>query len=237
MLICHSSHSFSLINKVLGVFEIFKYMCEFGKHAVIFDKSENCCLMLMLVSYLHYLRIYLRIDFYSGYIQDNLERNGKKYIYILYLEPVSSPNTPDTRLSKTSWSSIQALFKKHRSYLISYTLYTTLLLSEIYVSTKFQVDTFYSSQVMSRTKFKVSKIPKCNNSKIREGRDMVLCTALLLNEIYLPTKILVNTPCSLQLYPGQSVKTKDNNYKIIRQSCGSCALHFYSMKSKFEYIL
>ena len=50
---------------------------------------------------------------------------------------------------------------------------------------------------MSRIKFKVFKLTKRNtrNSKIREGWVMILCTALLLNEIYLPTKFLFNTPC------------------------------------------
>jgi hypothetical protein len=38
----------------------------------------------------------------------------------------------------------------------------------------------------------VSELCSCNNSKIRQGRVTVLCTGLLINENYLPTKFLVD---------------------------------------------
>ena len=66
-------------------------------------------------------------------------------------ELVTSTEYPDMRLSETSWPSTQALFKTCGNPVLCF----ALLLSEICLPTEFQVETFYSSYVLSRTKFEV----------------------------------------------------------------------------------
>jgi len=56
---------------------------------------------------------------------------------------------------------------------------------------------------MSRTKFSV-KMNMGNNSKIREDKVTVLCTALLLNETSLPTSSLLIPLADKDLCPGQN---------------------------------
>jgi len=57
----------------------------------------------------------------------------------------------------------------------------TVLLSGIYLHTKVQCNSFYNSQEDVQGK---DKITKGKNSKIREGRVMVICTALLFNSCW-----------------------------------------------------
>jgi hypothetical protein len=45
--------------------------------------------------------------------------------------------------------------------------------------------------------FRVMSQSKCNNSKLRQDRVTVLCTAHLPNDIYLPTKFLVHISYSV----------------------------------------
>jgi len=59
-------------------------------------------------------------------------------------------------------------------------------------------DTCCSFRVMSRTKFKVEKWTKGNNSKIKSELQFV-CTVYLLNDIDLPKKVNVDISCSFRV--------------------------------------
>jgi len=56
----------------------------------------------------------------------------------------------------------------------------------------------YTYKVMSRTKFKVEKWTKGNNSKIKSELQFV-CTVYLLNDIDLPKKVNVYISCSFRV--------------------------------------
>jgi len=89
-------------------------------------------------------------------------------------------------------------------------LCTALLLKEIYLPMKFHVDALHSLKVMLRTRFKYEKQTKSNfkqNTPVvfvkNQQRAIIpkvwcielwlLCTALFLNEIYLPMKFQVSS--------------------------------------------
>jgi hypothetical protein len=85
---------------------------------------------------------------------------------------------------------------------------------------------------------------KCKNEqraitpKLDKTELWFFCTALPVNEIYLPTKIHVNISYSLKLMSQTKFKwlecTKGNNSKKLeRQSYGSSALHIYPMRSMY----
>jgi len=68
-----------------------------------------------------------------------------------------------------------------------------VLLNEIYLPMKFHVDALHSFKVMLRTKFKNENEQRTINPKVWSFQLWFLCTALLLNEIYLPLKFLVSS--------------------------------------------
>jgi len=71
-------------------------------------------------------------------------------------------------------------------------LCTALLLDEIYLPMKFLVDALHSFKVMYRTKYKNENEQRAITIKVWCLELWFLCTALLLNEIYLPMKFYVD---------------------------------------------
>jgi len=69
---------------------------------------------------------------------------------------------------------------------------TALLLNEIYLHIKFQVSSLNSFWVMLWTKFKNENEQRAITPKVWNFELWFLCTALLLNEIYLPMKFHVD---------------------------------------------
>ena len=76
---------------------------------------------------------------------------------------------------------------------------TALLLNEIYLPMKFQVDISYSVRVMLRTKVKSEKLQRAITQKLSKQELWFFCTALLLNEIYLPMKFQIDISYSLRV--------------------------------------
>jgi len=72
-------------------------------------------------------------------------------------------------------------------------LCTALLLNEIYLPMKFHVDALHSFKVMLRTKFNNENEQRAITPKVWSFEFWFLCTALLLNEIYLPMKFQVSS--------------------------------------------
>ena len=68
-----------------------------------------------------------------------------------------------------------------------------LLLNEIYLPMKFHVDALHNFKVMFRTKFKYENLQRAITPKVWCLELWFLCTALLLNEIYLPMKFKVRS--------------------------------------------
>jgi len=116
-------------------------------------------------------------------------------------------------------------------------LCTALQLNEIYLPIKFQFSSFNTFWVMLQIKFKNENEQRAITPKVRNFELWFLCTALLLNEIYLPMKFHVDALHSFKVMLWTKFKyekwTKTNNSKsiILWVSYGSCALHFYSMRS------
>jgi len=71
-------------------------------------------------------------------------------------------------------------------------LSTSLLLNEIYLPMKFQVSSLNTFWVILRTKFKNENEQRAITLKVWSFELWFLCTALLLNEIYLPMKFHVD---------------------------------------------
>jgi hypothetical protein len=67
------------------------------------------------------------------------------------------------------------------------------------------------------------KDSKCNNSKIRQGRVTVLCTALLINVIYQPTKFLVDISYCFRVMSQTTSKSK-NKHRAITPELGKAEL-------------
>jgi len=78
-------------------------------------------------------------------------------------------------------------------------LCTALLLDEIYLPMKFLVDALHSFKVMYRTKYKNENEQRAITIKVWCLELWFLCTALLLNEIYLPMKFYVDALHSLKV--------------------------------------
>ena len=76
---------------------------------------------------------------------------------------------------------------------------TALLLNEIYLPIKFQANSFCSIRVMLRTKFKYGNQQRGITQKLQNAELWFLCTALLINEIYLPIKFQANSFCSIRV--------------------------------------
>ena len=72
-------------------------------------------------------------------------------------------------------------------------LRTALLLNEIYLPIKFQLDTFRRSRVTERTRIKYKKIQRAITQQLWQQELRFLRTALLLNEIYLHMKFQLDT--------------------------------------------
>jgi hypothetical protein len=78
---------------------------------------------------------------------------------------------------------------------------------------------------MFRTKFIVKKKPKGNNSKIRKAR---ICTALLFNEIYRPTKFHVDISYTFRVYNVPEKKSKcKNEEKALTPKLRKAQLRFF----------
>ena len=71
--------------------------------------------------------------------------------------------------------------------------------NEIYLPMKFQVSSFITFWVMLRTKFKNENEQRAITPKVRSFELWFLCTALLLNEIYLPMKLHVEALNNFQV--------------------------------------
>jgi len=69
---------------------------------------------------------------------------------------------------------------------------TALLLNEIYLTIKFHVKALHSFKVMLRTKFNNENEQRAITLKVWSFELWFLCSALLLNEIYLPMKFQVS---------------------------------------------
>jgi len=69
---------------------------------------------------------------------------------------------------------------------------TAVLLNEIYLPMKFQVSSLNTFWVLLRTKFKNENEQMAITPNVRSFELWFLCTALLLNAIYLPMKCHVN---------------------------------------------
>jgi len=82
-------------------------------------------------------------------------------------------------------------------------LCTALLLNEIYIPMKFQVNALHSFKVMLRTKFKNENEQRAITPKVWSFEVWFLYTALLLNEIYLPMKFHVYALHSFKVMLGQ----------------------------------
>jgi len=78
-------------------------------------------------------------------------------------------------------------------------LCTALPLNEINLPIKFQVSSLITFWVMVRTKFKNKNERRAITSKVWSIELWFLCTALLLNEIYLPMKFHVDALHSFQV--------------------------------------
>jgi len=87
-------------------------------------------------------------------------------------------------------------------------LSNALLLNEIYLPTKFEVDISCSFRLMSRTKFKVKNKLRAITPTLGKVELWLLCNAFLLNEIYLPTKFELIYLVVWDLCPGQNSKWK-----------------------------
>jgi hypothetical protein len=83
---------------------------------------------------------------------------------------------------------------------------TALLLNEIYHPMKFQVHSFYTFGEMARTEIKYENLQRAITQKIRNAEYLLLCTALLLNEIYHPMKFQVNSFYTLVDMAGTKIK-------------------------------
>ena len=83
---------------------------------------------------------------------------------------------------------IQKLWKQKWWFLC-----TALFLNEIYLPMKFQVDTSYTFLNMARTRKKYEEFQRAIIQKLCHQELRFLCTALLLNEFYLPVKFQVDT--------------------------------------------
>jgi len=71
-------------------------------------------------------------------------------------------------------------------------LCNALLLNEIYLPMKFHVDALHNFKVMLWTKFKYENEQRAITPKVWNFELWFLCTALLLNEIYLPIMFRVD---------------------------------------------
>ena len=101
-------------------------------------------------------------------------------------------------------------------------LRTALLLNEIYLPIKFQLDTFRRSRVTERTRIKYKKIQRAITKYEKNQRAIIqklwqqelwfLCTALLLNEIYLPMKFQVDISYTFR----NMARTRKNVWKFQR---------------------
>ena len=84
---------------------------------------------------------------------------------------------------------------------------------------KFQVGTSYSFRDMARTKIKCEKLQRAITPEICKQKLWFMCTALLLNEIYLPMKFQVGTSHSFRDMARTKIKyekiTKGNNSEIM----------------------
>jgi hypothetical protein len=69
------------------------------------------------------------------------------------------------------------------------------------------------------------KSSKCNNSKVRQDRVNVLCTALLINAIYQPTQFLVNIFYGFRVMSRTTSKCK-NEQGAITTKFGQADLKF-----------
>jgi len=87
------------------------------------------------------------------------------------------------------------------------------LLNEIYQPTKFLVEISCSFRVIFWTKFKVEKLTTGNKTKIRHGRVTVLEHCTSINEIYSPTKFLVDTCCSFRVMSRTKFKSVKNGQR------------------------
>jgi hypothetical protein len=93
-------------------------------------------------------------------------------------------------------------------------LSTALLLTEIYLPTMFHLDISYSFRVMFRIKFKVLKLTKGNNSKIKTKKSY--CSYALhiypLRSIHLQSFMLISL-IVLELCPRQNFSIRRDNSK------------------------
>jgi hypothetical protein len=118
------------------------------------------------------------------------------------------------------------------------------LSNDIYLPTKFLVDTSYNFRAMSRTISKWKKWTKGNNSKIKEGRDTdPLHSTFLLRSIYLQSSLLVPFMVS-ELFRAMSrtkFKVKNKLTKGINPKLGKAELWLFlhyttvlSIRTKFK---
>ena len=95
-------------------------------------------------------------------------------------------------------------------------LCTAFLLNEIYIPTKFLVDTSCTCRVMSRTNSMCKNEQRVITPKYSNAELQFLCSALLLNEIYLstilPTKFYVDTCFSCRIMS----KTRECRWTDVR---------------------
>jgi hypothetical protein len=101
-----------------------------------------------------------------------------------------------------------------------------LLLNEIYLPTKFHVDISHTFRVMSRTKFKCKNNQRAIIQKLDTAELWFLCTANLLNEIYLPTGFHVDTSYSLRVMSWTLCSKCKNKQRAIIQNLGKAELRF-----------
>jgi len=86
----------------------------------------------------------------------------------------------------------RAITPKVRSFELWF-LCTALLLNEIYLHMKFQVSSLNTFWDMLQTKYKNENEQRAITPKVWSFKLWFLCTALLLNDIYLPMKFHVDT--------------------------------------------
>jgi len=87
------------------------------------------------------------------------------------------------------WKSTKSTNYKGMMYIVKVLV---LLLNDIYLPMKFQVSSLNTFRVMLRTKFKHENEQRAITPKVWSLALWFLCTAILLNEIYLHMKFHVN---------------------------------------------
>ena len=93
-------------------------------------------------------------------------------------------------------------------------LCTALLLNEIYMPMKFHVNALHSFKVMLQTKFKNENEQRAISPKVWCLELWLLCTALLLNEIYLRMKFHVNALPSFKVMLQTKFKNENEQRAI-----------------------